>query len=120
MPERAGSLFRVVIGLLALSLPLTMFGSAVVRGAGPVQAASQGSAFQGMEAEAGAGPALDLNTASAAELKALPGMGDAYVRRVIEGRPYTAKNQLVTRGVLPREAYEQIRDRIVAHRPPKQ
>ncbi len=59
---------------------------------------------------------LDINTATAAELKALPGMGDAYVKRIIEGRPYTAKNQLVTRGVLPQTAYERIRDRIVAHR----
>ncbi len=63
--------------------------------------------------------ALDLNTATAAQLRALPGMGDAYVRRVLDGRPYTAKNQLVTRGILPQSAYERIRDRIVAHRPPR-
>jgi competence protein ComEA len=60
---------------------------------------------------------LDINTATAAQLKLLPGMGDAYVRRVIAGRPYTAKNQLVTRGILPREAYEKIQSKIVAHRP---
>lgn len=59
---------------------------------------------------------LDINLATPAELKALPGMGDAYVRRVIEGRPYSAKNQLVTRGVLPQAAYERIRDHVVAHR----
>ena len=63
--------------------------------------------------------ALDINTASAAELRALPGMGDNYVRRILANRPYTAKNQLVTRGVLPQAAYERIRDRIVAHRPPR-
>jgi competence protein ComEA len=62
---------------------------------------------------------LDINTATAAELKALPGMGDAYVRRVIAGRPYTAKNQLTTRGILPAEAYAQIKDLIIAHRPAK-
>ncbi len=61
---------------------------------------------------------VDINTASAAELKALPGMGDAYAKRVIAGRPYTAKNQLVTRGVLPQAAYERIRDHVVAHRVP--
>ena len=59
---------------------------------------------------------LDINTASAAELRALPGMGDAYVKRVIDGRPYTAKNQIVTRGILPQVVYDKIRDRIVAHR----
>ena len=59
---------------------------------------------------------LDINTATAAELRALPGMGAAYAKRVIDGRPYSAKNQLVTRGVLPQTTYEQIRDLIVAHR----
>ena len=60
---------------------------------------------------------LDINTATPTQLKALPGMGDAYVRRIIEGRPYTAKNQLVTRGVLPQPAYDKISSRIVAKRP---
>jgi competence protein ComEA len=59
---------------------------------------------------------LDINTASPQQLEALPGMGAAYAKRVIAGRPYTAKNQLVTRGVLPQSAYEQIKDRSVAHR----
>lgn len=60
---------------------------------------------------------LDINTATPAQLKALPGMGDAYVQRVIAGRPYTAKNQLTTRGILPPAAYEKIKPLIVAHRP---
>jgi len=60
---------------------------------------------------------LDINTATAAQLKALPGMGDEYVRRIIAGRPYTAKNQLTTRGIIPQSAYEQIRELIIAHRP---
>jgi DNA uptake protein ComE-like DNA-binding protein len=60
---------------------------------------------------------LDINTATPAELKALPGMGDAYAKRVIAGRPYTAKNQLTTRGILPADEYEKIKPLIVAHRP---
>ncbi len=60
---------------------------------------------------------IDLNTATAAQLKALPGMGDAYVHRIVEGRPYTAKNQLVTRGVLPQAAYDKIAPFIIAKRP---
>ena len=60
---------------------------------------------------------LDINTATAAQLKALPGMGDEYVRRIIAGRPYTAKNQLTTRGILPQSAYEKIKLQIIAHRP---
>ncbi len=62
---------------------------------------------------------LDINTATPQQLKALSGFGDAYVRRVIAGRPYSAKNQLLTRGVLPQSAYDKIASSIVAHRPPK-
>lgn len=60
---------------------------------------------------------LDINTASPAQLNALPGFGPAYTRRVIAGRPYSAKNQLVTRGVLPKSAYDLVSSRIIAHRP---
>jgi DNA uptake protein ComE-like DNA-binding protein len=59
---------------------------------------------------------LDLNTATPQELNALPGFGPAYTRRVLAARPYTAKNQLVTRGVLPQGAYNRIAALIIAHR----
>jgi competence protein ComEA len=62
---------------------------------------------------------LDINTATPEQLLALPGMGRAYVQRVIAGRPYTAKNQLVSRGILPETAYEKIAPQIVAKRVPK-
>jgi competence protein ComEA len=62
---------------------------------------------------------LDINTATADQLKAFPGIGDAYSKRIIEGRPYTAKNQLVSRGVLPESVYNKIKDSIVASKPKK-
>jgi DNA uptake protein ComE-like DNA-binding protein len=58
---------------------------------------------------------LDINTATADQLKALPGVGDVYSSKIIAGRPYTAKNQLVTRGILPKNVYNGIASRIVAH-----
>jgi competence protein ComEA len=60
---------------------------------------------------------MDINTATAAQLKTLPGIGDAYAARIIGGRPYTAKNQLVQRGILPQNVYAGITDKIIAHRP---
>jgi len=66
-----------------------------------------------------AAPLLDINTATLAQLKALPGMGEAYARRVIAGRPYTAKNQLVTRGILPQQVYARFQNGIIAKRTTK-
>jgi competence protein ComEA len=60
---------------------------------------------------------LDMNTATPRQLNALPGFGPAYTRRVIAGRPYMSKNQLVTRGILPAAAYQRVSSLIIAHRP---
>ena len=62
---------------------------------------------------------LDINVATADQLKAFPGIGDAYSKRIIDGRPYTAKNQLVTRGILPQATYNKIKDQIIASHPKK-
>ena len=62
---------------------------------------------------------LDINTATPDQIKALPGIGDAYAKRIIDGRPYTAKNQLTTRGILPQKTYDGIKTMIIATRPAK-
>ena len=57
---------------------------------------------------------IDINRSSAAELKTLPGVGDAYAAAIIHHRPHRNKMQLRSKGVIPPAAYNRIKDRIVA------
>jgi competence protein ComEA len=57
---------------------------------------------------------LDINTASATELETLPGIGDAYSKKIIENRPYKRKDELVQKKVLPQATYDKIKDHIIA------
>jgi DNA uptake protein ComE-like DNA-binding protein len=94
---------RIPLRLFSVVLLLTAF------------AAIRASIAQTAKAAATTATALlDINTATKDQLKALPGIGDAYADKIIEGRPYTAKNQLTQKKIIPAAAYAQIQAMIIA------
>lgn len=110
-------------------VPLTV-AVALLLGSSPALAAEQGKAPAhpaAGQSKAGAQSAkpkpkpVDINSASAAQLKTVPGIGDAEAQRIIIHRPYPTRSHLVTKNVLSYDAYMALKDRIVAvpPEPPK-
>jgi DNA uptake protein ComE-like DNA-binding protein len=58
---------------------------------------------------------IDINRASAKDLDALPGIGEARSKAIIAGRPYKAKDELTKRKIIPQNVYDAIKDKIIAH-----
>ena len=110
---------------LITQILVALFALALIGAVAVARSASSGALYQESKSakSSAAKPAttaapqaelVDINTATKEQLEALPGIGTAYSQKIIDGRPYAKKTDLVQKGILPQATYNKIKKNIIA------
>jgi DNA uptake protein ComE-like DNA-binding protein len=106
------NLFKSV--LFGVGVALLMSNSALAKDVAKPSSSASASASAAAKA-----PLVDINSASKEDLAKLPKIGDARSEAIIKGRPYSGKDDLLKKKILPKDAYNAVKDLIIAKQAPK-
>ena len=108
--------------ILIRGILIALFAVSLLSGIAPAQSSQTPDASK--SAESGQKPKseksgakadrIDINSASKEQLDALPGIGEKYAQKIIDGRPYKSKGELVRKKIIPQSTYAEIKDKIIA------
>jgi len=105
---------KILKTLLLIIAVAMMTASAPAQTAGAAKKEAKSAAQKAANKAPAADALVDINSASEKELKDLPGIGEKYSAKIIAGRPYANKSQLVSKNIIPEATYKKIQDKVIA------
>lgn len=110
-------MIRNTVRILTVLCALCLFAGVAFAQGGTDQSSKQGTTAEKKTKKStkASSKKIDVNSASKEELAALPGIGDATAQKIIDGRPYKTKRDLLTKNIVTNDEYDKIKDQIVAH-----
>lgn len=103
---------RILIAVLSLFLTA---GVAAAQSSSSSDSKTAAADSTKSDMKAGKGEKIDINSASKDELATLPGIGDKTADKIVAGRPYKSKRELLTKKIVPASTYDKVKDQIIAH-----